>query len=39
MELSDMWLKLEVVLADIWRGEDAGENLEGFVTQMESQLH
>jgi maltose-binding protein MalE len=38
MELSDMWLKLEVVLADIWRGEDAGENLEGFVTQMQSQL-
>lgn len=38
MELSNMWLQLEVVLADIWRGEDAGESLEGFAALLESQL-
>jgi maltose-binding protein MalE len=39
MELSDMWLRLEVVLADIWRGEDPGENLEGFLNVLQEQLN
>lgn len=38
MELSNMWLRLEVVLADIWRGSDAGEALDAFREILETQL-
>lgn len=38
MELSNMWLQLEVVLADIWCGEDAGEKVAGFMELLETQL-
>ncbi len=38
MELSNMWLHLEVVLADIWRGADAKEELEQFSALLEGQL-
>ncbi|MDE6895479.1 MAG: hypothetical protein K2P43_04770, partial [Lachnospiraceae bacterium] len=38
MELSNMWLRLEVVLADIWRGADAGEEMAGFKELLETQL-
>lgn len=38
MELSNMWLQLEVVLADIWRGADAGEEMAGFKELLEAQL-
>lgn len=38
MELSNMWLQLEVVLADIWRGEDAGEKLTEFSDMLAGQL-
>lgn len=38
MELSNMWLQLEVVLADIWRGQDAGEEVTGFSELLNAQL-
>ena len=38
MELSNMWLQLEVVLADIWRGSDAGEKVSGFAGLLAAQL-
>lgn len=38
MELSNVWLQLEVVLADIWRGADAGEELAKFSELLENQL-
>lgn len=38
MELSNMWLQLEVVLADIWRGSDAGEEMAGFSELLAAQL-
>ena len=38
MELSNMWLQLEVILADIWRGQDAGEKVSGFAGLLEAQL-
>ena len=38
MELSNMWLQLEVVLADIWRGSDAKDELERFQALLEEQL-
>ena len=38
MELSNMWLQLEVALADIWRGEDAGEEMAGFMELLQAQL-
>lgn len=38
MELSNVWLQLEVVLADIWRGADAGEELAKFSELLNAQL-
>ena len=38
MELSNMWLQLEVILEDIWRGQDAGEKVSGFAGLLEAQL-
>lgn len=38
MELSNVWLQLEVVLADIWRGADAGAELEEFSELLAGQL-
>lgn len=38
MELSNMWLQLEVVLADIWRGQDAGEKMTAFSELLKEQL-
>lgn len=38
MELSNIWLQLEVVLADIWRGADAGEELAKFSELLAGQL-
>ena len=38
MELSNMWLQLEVVLADIWRGEEPGEKLSEFSELLAGQL-
>lgn len=38
MELSNIWLQLEAVLADIWRGQDAGEKVTGFAGLLEAQL-
>lgn len=38
MELSNVWLQLEVVLADIWRGADAGEELDKFSGLLNAQL-
>lgn len=38
MELSNMWLQLEVVLADIWRGADAGEETGRFLELLRAQL-
>lgn len=38
MELSNIWLQLEVVLADIWRGADAGEELAKFSELLNAQL-
>lgn len=38
MELSNVWLQLEVVLADIWRGADAGEELAEFSELLNAQL-
>ncbi len=38
MELSNMWLQLEVVLADIWRGEDAAEQMTEFSELLSGQL-
>ncbi len=38
MELSNVWLQLEVVLADIWRGADAGEELSKFSELLNAQL-
>lgn len=38
MELSNMWLQLEAVLADIWRGDDAGERMAGFSELLSAQL-
>ncbi|MCD8242121.1 MAG: extracellular solute-binding protein [Lachnospiraceae bacterium] len=38
IELSDMWLNLEATLADIWRGEDAGEEIAEFAELLESRL-
>ena len=39
IELSNMWLQLEVVLADIWRGADAGEKMADFKGLLETQLN
>lgn len=39
MELSNVWLQLEVVLADIWRGQDAGEKVAGFSELLAEQLN
>ena len=38
MELSDMWLNLEVTLADIWRGEDASEKMQAFSGLLSTRL-
>ncbi|MCD8361474.1 MAG: extracellular solute-binding protein [Lachnospiraceae bacterium] len=38
IELSDMWLNLEATLADIWRGEDAGDEIAEFAGLLESRL-
>lgn len=38
MELSNLWLQLEAVLADIWRGEDPKEELEQFSDMLAAQL-
>ena len=38
MELSNTWLHLESVLAEIWRGGDIGEQLEGFLELIQEQL-
>lgn len=38
MELSNIWLQLEVVLADIWRGADIEESLAGFSELLAAQL-
>lgn len=38
MELSNMWLQLEVVLADIWRGADPHEEFSGFLELLAAQL-
>lgn len=38
MELSNMWLQLEVVLADIWRGADPHEKFSGFSELLAAQL-
>ena len=38
MELSNIWLQLEVVLADIWRGADIEEALNGFSELLAAQL-
>lgn len=38
MELSNMWLQLEAVLADIWRGADIEEALNGFSELLAGQL-
>lgn len=38
MELSNIWLQLEVVLADIWRGDDPGEKLSEFSALLSEQL-
>lgn len=38
MELSNVWLQLEVVLADIWRGADAGGELAEFSELLKGQL-
>ena len=38
MELSNIWLQLEVVLADIWRGASPAEELEAFHELLEEQL-
>lgn len=38
MELSNIWLQLEVVLADIWRGADSGEKLSQFSKVLAAQL-
>lgn len=38
MELSNIWLQLEVVLADIWRGSDPHEELEHFSELLLEQL-
>lgn len=38
MELSDMWLNLEVTLADIWRGEDAAAQMQAFSELIEERL-
>ncbi len=39
MELSNLWLQLEVVLADIWRGADAGEETGRFLELLREQLN
>lgn len=38
MELSNIWLQLEVVLADIWRGADPQEELSKFSEMLAAQL-
>lgn len=38
MELSDMWLNLEVTLADIWRGEDPSEQMQAFSQELTQRL-
>lgn len=38
MELSNIWLHLEVILADIWRGSDAGAELAAFGELLNAQL-
>ena len=38
MELSDMWLNLEVTLADIWRGEDASGKMQAFSELLSTRL-
>lgn len=38
MELSNMWLQLEAVLADIWRGEDPQEEMGRFSDLLAAQL-
>lgn len=39
MELSNVWLHLEVVLADIWRGADGREELQKFSELLNNQLN
>lgn len=39
MELSNVWLHLEVVLADIWRGADVREALQQFSELLQLQLN
>jgi len=38
MELSNIWLHLEMVLANIWKGADAAEELEKFAGLLAGQL-
>ncbi|MBR5508425.1 MAG: extracellular solute-binding protein [Lachnospiraceae bacterium] len=38
MELSNMWLQLEVVLADIWRGDSPADKLQEFHELLKEQL-
>ncbi len=37
MELSNLWLHLEAVLADIWRGSDARSELQEFSELLKMQ--
>ena len=39
MELFHLWLELETVMADIWRGEDPQEKLQEFAHLLEEQLN
>ena len=39
MELSDLWLNLELTLADIWRGEDAATQIQAFSDLMTERLN
>ena len=38
MELSDLWLNLELTLADIWRGEDPSEQMQAFSEELIQRL-
>ncbi|MDO4261477.1 MAG: extracellular solute-binding protein [Eubacteriales bacterium] len=38
MELSDIWLHLEAALADIWRGEDASEQMAEFAGLLDGRM-
>lgn len=37
MELSDLWLNLELTLADIWRGEDPSEQMPGILRRIDTE--